>query len=112
MSKLAHAGESSTASPGRAELEGARRPLPRMLAARSIGSAGDRKRPLDHGASRPISTTRARRAGDGRRERREILPLAVAARDQHDLAAAAVQLPAEPDSAATVAPTLVPFESS
>ncbi len=75
------------------------------------------------GASpRARSRTRPRARIDGRRvladqhhppnlaaerggERREILPLALAARDQH-------QGPSRPATAAIVAPTLVPFESS
>ena len=55
-------------------------------------------------ASRPISTAVPHLAAEGVRERREVLALAVAAGDQHQRAG-------HPATAASVAPTLVPFES-
>ena len=94
MSKLAHAGESSTTSPGRAEPK-ARSTASCMLGGPLDRSAGGRKRTLDHVRIAADQHHRARRAGDGRRERREVLLLPVAARNQHDLAAATVQLAAK-----------------
>ena len=105
MSKLAQAGDSSTASPGCAICAarcdrflhggGAFSGTPLAAIAFSISAA-----------SRPISSTCFACSRIAGRERREILALAVAAEDQHRLASP------RPFSAATVAPTLVPLESS
>ena len=84
MSKLAHAGDSSTASPGSRERDRAR------TAASSVPHASRRAPRVPAsaraiaGASRPISTTARQCASTAGFERREVLALAVAAGDQHD----------------------------
>ena len=82
MSKLAQAGDSSTVSP-RAATPG--RGRDRVLErARERDLAAVRQRRLDQPGVAPDQHGVAHLAAAGRRERREILALAVAARDQHE----------------------------
>ena len=88
MSKLAQAGESSTASPGCAAPRAPRHRLAQRGRALRSARRCRRARPRSaaHRARSARPTARAR--GDRLGERREVLPLAVAAGDQDHLAAA------------------------
>ena len=82
MSRLAHAGDSSTVSPGCAARGGrAHRLLAAWRSARSVQTPASAR-----SISRRVAADQhrvAHLAAEGRRERREVLVLAVAARD-HD----------------------------
>ena len=82
-SRLAHAGDSSTASPGARERDRARHRVVERADASRPARACPRARAAIGGASRPISSTARQSRVDRGRERREVLSLAVAAGDQH-----------------------------
>ena len=103
MSRLAQAGDSSTVSPGCASCAAM------STAASRLCGIVMRRSAVEHRAERVRRASdqhrRAHLAGEGLAQWREILALAIAAGDQ-------TSGPGMPATAASVAPTLVPLESS
>ena len=106
MSQLAHAGESSTASPGRAASR-ARATASAIVPALATGTWPSTRLRIA-GASRPISTTLRILPADSRRTR----PRGSKSAPLPSPPAMRTSGTSKPPTAATVAPTLVPFESS
>src|SRR3954468_3724940 len=98
MSKLAQAGGSNNASPGRAKraraparTRTARGALDRLVEARAALAREAREGALDERRVAPDQQHMRRVARDRLAQRREVLPLAVAAEDQHGALAEAAQ---------------------